>query len=130
MSLCCPFSIPLTAGDIHAHTSRAALPRWDIMSSPPTHPPTHPHTHTHRYADDFSPVSIPAVVRDKVDVERMAEADLDYSESREAVASLRGRLKLAIANFVGECWRLVGWERGGEVRGGEERWGGVCGVLA
>lgn len=34
-------------------------------------------------------------------VDRLAESDLDYANSVASLASLRGRLKLAIANFQG-----------------------------
>lgn len=54
-----------------------------------------------RYTDDYSPVQLDALVRSKVSVDRLAESDLDYANSVASLASLRGRLKLAIANFQG-----------------------------
>ena len=60
--------------------------------------PTPPHP---RYADDYSPVRLAALARSKVSIERLEESDLDYATSAASLASLRGRLKAAIANFQG-----------------------------
>ena len=44
-----------------------------------------------------------ALARSKtaISVDRLEERDLDYATSGRALSSLRGRLKLAIANFQG-----------------------------
>ncbi|EFN54970.1 hypothetical protein CHLNCDRAFT_134747 [Chlorella variabilis] len=54
-----------------------------------------------QYADDYSPVRLAALARSKVSIERLEESDLDYATSAASLASLRGRLKAAIANFQG-----------------------------
>lgn len=42
-------------------------------------------------------------------MDRLNESDLDYANSVSSLASLRGRLKLAIANFVGCCGEYVNY---------------------
>lgn len=54
-----------------------------------------------RYADEYSPVKLAALARSKVSIERLEESDLDYATCPASLAALRGRLKLAIANFQG-----------------------------
>lgn len=54
-----------------------------------------------KYADDYSPVRLEALARSKVSIDRLEESDLDYATGVPSLASLRGRLKLAVANFVG-----------------------------
>ena len=55
-----------------------------------------------RYADNYSPVKLAAVASGKVSIDRLEEGDLDYATSADMMARLRGRMKSAIANFVGE----------------------------
>ncbi|KAH7622239.1 putative G-protein coupled receptor-associated protein LMBRD2B [Nannochloris sp. 'desiccata'] len=53
------------------------------------------------YADTHSPVPLAALAASKVDVEALEENDLDYATNAAGLARLRGRVKLAIAEFVG-----------------------------
>ncbi|GAB4818944.1 hypothetical protein N2152v2_005990 [Parachlorella kessleri] len=53
------------------------------------------------YADAYSPVKLAAVASGKVSIDRLEEGDLDYATSADMMARLRGRMKSAIANFVG-----------------------------
>ena len=69
------------------------------INAPPPRTPTPPP----RFADEYSPVCLSALSRAKVDIERLEEGDLDYASSVSGLARLRGRLKLAIANFQGCC---------------------------
>ena len=92
-----------------------------------------------RYADEYSPVRLEALARSKVSIERLEESDLDYATSVDSLARLRGRLKLAIANFQGcsgeyvDYVKKVGrWVRSSGCAGG---WVGaqhekVCGWVA
>jgi hypothetical protein len=54
-----------------------------------------------QYLDVNSPVPVAALAASKVDVETLEERDLEYSTDAAGLARLRGRLKLAIAEFVG-----------------------------
>jgi hypothetical protein len=53
------------------------------------------------YSDTHSPVPLAALAASKVDVEALEENDLDYATNAAGLARLRGRVKLAIAEFVG-----------------------------
>lgn len=53
------------------------------------------------YTQKHSPVPLSALVTHKVDVESLEERDLDYASNAAGLARLRGRVKLAIAEFVG-----------------------------
>lgn len=53
------------------------------------------------YADANSPVPLSTLAASKVDVESLEERDLDYAGDEYGLAKLRGRTKLAIAEFVG-----------------------------
>jgi len=53
------------------------------------------------YADTHSPVPLASLAASKVDVETLEENDLDYATNAAGIARLRGRVKLAIAEFVG-----------------------------
>jgi hypothetical protein len=68
-----------------------------------------------RYADEYSPVGLEALARSKVSIDRLQESDLDYANSTASLAQLRGRLKLAIANFQGCCGEYVNFVK--KVRG-------------
>ncbi|KAL4450039.1 hypothetical protein ABPG77_010708 [Micractinium sp. CCAP 211/92] len=62
-----------------------------------------------KYADDYSPVRLDALARSKVSIDRLEESDLDYATSVASLSRLRGRLKLAVANFVGCCGEYVNY---------------------
>lgn len=83
----------------------------------PTAPPAAPA----RYADGYSPVRLDALARSKVSIDRLEESDLDYATSVASLSRLRGRLKLAVANFVGCCGEYVNYVkkvgRGGGLAG-------------
>lgn len=53
------------------------------------------------FANRASPIPLKALQSSKIDVESLEERDLDYAGDGEGVASLRERLKRAIAEFVG-----------------------------
>jgi hypothetical protein len=53
------------------------------------------------YVDATSPVPLAAVSSRKIDVEGLEERDLDYATDAGGLARLRGRTKLAIAEYVG-----------------------------
>lgn len=53
------------------------------------------------YADSYSPVKLSALTSGKVSIDQLEEGDLDYATSMDAMAKLRGRMKLAIAHFIG-----------------------------
>ncbi len=74
--------------------------------------------HTHCTA--AAPLSGP-----QVSVDRLAESDLDYANSVASLASLRGRLKLAIANFQGCSGEYVNFVK--KVRSVGGCWAG-CGT--
>lgn len=88
----------------------------------PTPPHPDPLSPPARYADEYSPVRLDALARSKVSIDRLEESDLDYATSVASLARLRGRLKLAVANFVGCCGEYVNYVKkvcvGGGVGGG------------
>ena len=92
--------------------------------------PTHLHPAACRYADEYSPVGLEALARSKVSVDRLEESDLDYATSIASLARLRGRLKLAIANFQGCCGEYVNFVKkvgpGGLVERGKGKWMDGC----
>lgn len=102
-----------------------------VAAVPAPHPLTilTPHTTPpRRYADEYSPVRLEALARSKVSVDRLTEGDLDYASSVQSLAALRGRLKLAVANFVGCCGEYVGYVKkvgGWPGRAGGEGGGGI-----
>ena len=53
------------------------------------------------YTEKHSPVPLSSLVTQKVDVESLEERDLDYAGNAAGLARLRGRVKLAIAEYVG-----------------------------
>ena len=91
------------------------------------HPPT-----ARSYTDDYSPVRLDALVRSKVSLDSLSESDLDYADSARGLATLRGRLKLAIANFQGCSGEYVNYVKkvgqGGAGQGGAGQGGGQGGA--
>ena len=64
------------------------------------------------YFDTKSPVPVAALATSKsVDVESLEERDLEYATNAAGLAKLRGRVKLAIAEFVGSKGDYVSFLR-------------------
>lgn len=53
------------------------------------------------YVNQASPIAVSKLKASKIDVESLDERDLDYAGDSDGIAALRGRLKRAIAEFVG-----------------------------
>lgn len=54
-----------------------------------------------QFANQVSPIPLKSLKSSRIDVETLDERDLDYAGDADGVASLRERLKRAIAEFVG-----------------------------